>query len=320
MSLDAFISKHTVDVVIPVACAVVAILAGLLGVWWGNRHSRKLARESGALKQRNLGLFIGNHEIHKREIWCYCFPEHDANKTCVMMDLQIVNKGGLTCDGVVVTINTAKDLLSSYSPKKGHLLHKVYPSVLEGDIKRAVADTDDLHRHFSYTLPPIHPKSGAVLSEWLFLKQTVDIPESTGVKTKDNKKVEFQWRMSLSWPMTLSVIATDCEPTIAKLEIFGVRADSIPDALQQLRRVAGQTQARQSPLTDLKKSPAEHHIRFFRLKQSQRENIDGKLVVVFKVAEMKATILHEHLVSLFMKPKVELLDIKPGKQRNERTR
>jgi hypothetical protein len=320
MNLDAFLSKHTVDVVIPVACAAFVILAALIGVWWGNRHSRKLARESGALKQRKLGLFIGNHEIHEREIWCYCFPEHEADKVCIMMDLQIINKGGLTCDGVTVTINTAKDLLSSYSPKKGLSTHKVYPSVLEDDFKRAVADTDDMHRHVSYTLPPIHPKAAAILSEWIFLQQTVDIPESTGVKTKDNKKVEMQWRMSLSWPMTVATIATDCEPTTVKLEIFGVRADSIPDALQQLRRVAGNTPARQSLPTGLKKSSAEHHIRFFKLKQSQCENIDKKVVIVFEVEEMKQTILKEPLTSLSMNPKVELLDIKPGKQRNTRTK
>src|SRR3954465_13686001 len=110
--------------------AIVAIVVGIVGVWWQNRHSRKLAQETGDLKQRSIGLFIGQHELRDREVWCYCFPEHEASRVCVVMKLLIFNKGGVTCDGVIVTINTVKDLLSTYRPKSGAPLFKVFPSVL----------------------------------------------------------------------------------------------------------------------------------------------------------------------------------------------
>lgn len=304
MSINTFFINLTVIIVIPAIIALVAVRLQ-------KRDNRQLARETGDLKQRKLGLFIGNQEIHEREIWCYCFPKQEADKSIVVLDLQIVNTGDLTCDGVTMVIDTVKDLLSGYSPPKVHMTHQVYPSVLGDSFKRAVANTDDLHRHVSYTLPPIHPKSLVNIGEWLLLKQTVNIPQSVPTKTKDNKRFNVQYQMSLSWPMTLALVATDCEPKTVHVEIFGVQARSTPEALEQLFKIA----TNPSSNSETEAQTAKHHVRVFILKQGESHNIDNKSATIFNVDIMQQVTTNAPLTSLAMKPKVELLDIKPGTQR-----
>ena len=285
--------------------------------------------ESGAPKRRSVGLFLLNHEIHSNETWCYCFPDYAADTTCVMLRLQVLNKGEFTCDGAVLTVEAARDLLSAYSPKKGHQTHTAYPAILKDDFKRAVGETDNLHRHVSYALPPIHPRTAVALDDFMFLGPTVDIPESTEVKTKDRKAVAMTWRMSLSWPMDLILTATDCRPLKAHLDIFGVKATTVSQALQTLLRVASTPPNKQQPRLSLlkrllsqltpRKAP-ESHIRFLLLKESRSYTIDKKKVITFEVEAMERAVLRAPLDSLSMRPKVELLDIQPAEPHEAKSR
>ncbi|MCX6926179.1 MAG: hypothetical protein NT154_23675 [Verrucomicrobia bacterium] len=285
--------------------------------------------ESGAPKRRSVGLFLLNHEIHSHETWCYCFPDYAADKTCVMLRLQVLNKGEFTCDGAMLTVEAAKDLLSAYSPKKGHPTHRVYPAILKDDFKCAVGDTDNLHRHVSYGLPPIHPRTEVALDDFIFLSPTVDIPESTEVKTKDRKAVAMRWRMSLSWPMDLILTATDCRPVRTHIDIFGVKATTVSHALQTLLRVASIPPSKQQPRPSLLKrllsqlTPTrapESHIRFLLLKESSSQTIDKKKVITFEVEAMERAVLRAPLNPLSMRPKVELLDIEPAEPHEAKSR
>ncbi|HVT30231.1 MAG TPA: hypothetical protein VHE81_19625 [Lacipirellulaceae bacterium] len=311
-----FLTRHLGDVVIPVVCCLFGAIAALFGVWWSNKHSRKLAGQTGGLKRRMFGWAIGSHEIREREIWCFCFPKITADRSVVEIHLSLFNKGDLSCEGVLATINAAKDLISPYSEKEFSKTHTAYPAVLVDQIQRAVSDIDDTYRHISYSLPALHPKASHRICEFIFLRPSIDLQNSTTAKTKDKKFVEFHWQMSLSWPLEFAAVATDCVPIRSSLEVYGFHADSPPEALQMLRRVATPSVEEGQRDAEMR----EHHVRFLGLKLSETFVIDKRSVALFRIAEMSTTAVTAPFTSRALRPKTELLDIKPGRRKRSSKR
>jgi hypothetical protein len=129
--------------------------------------------------------------------------------------------------------------------------------------------------------------------------------------------------------MDLILTATDCRPLKAHLDIFGVKATTVSQALQTLLRVASTPPNKQQPRLSLlkrllsqltpRKAP-ESHIRFLLLKESRSYTIDKKKVITFEVEAMERAVLRAPLDSLSMRPKVELLDIQPAEPHEAKSR
>src|ERR1017187_8851771 len=195
MNLNEYIQTHEWDILLAVVCAVLGIAGGLVGIWWSNRHTRKIAQESGSFNKPKLELFIFSQPIKPKEIWCFLLPGNEDDCCLIKISLAIINSGTLQCDNPSLTIETLKEILV---PNEG-IAREPFPAVLEDHFKRALGnthnfnpeafpitreagkipsitkDSDEAFAHVSHSLPSISPKAAGVIEEAFILRPTVNL-------------------------------------------------------------------------------------------------------------------------------------------------
>jgi hypothetical protein len=176
-------------------------------VYLTNRHSRILAKRSGAFRRPKLALtFLGQTvSIDNPPLaWCFRHPGQESEAAIYRLPFVLRNTGDARCDDVVVTLLGPAECFGD--PKGSY--QTVVPGVFKGALKRSLNDLGKL-RLVAYKLDKIGATSAVSISDLIILRPSTNVPHTVHATTKDDVAIEVNMRFTFVYMLRWAVATPD---------------------------------------------------------------------------------------------------------------
>lgn len=210
--------------------AAIGVITAVAVTWWANHKARKLAHETGAFARPDLSVWLFGCPLHSPAQEFVIRHPAEKGKVILPFRVQVRNRGARTADKAVLTIQANQSVLVS---KDDLVEHEIIPGVLGPNVDRSINDIGEF-RQVSFRLPPIHPRSSAIVSEPFILDLTsMTVPVQA--KTKDQFDISMNVQVDYSYVVGVTVFLNDVPPIQASARISCLAAPSL-DSLIEARR------------------------------------------------------------------------------------
>jgi len=202
-------------------------------VYLSNRHSKKLAIQSGAFDKPEIRLsFMGYDLTTTTKVpftWCLVHPGSAGEKAIYPFSFYISNFGTASCENAVLVIQASRFVI----PEEKDLPSKqiIVPGVYKDSTKKSIVNLDGFNQA-SYLLPPIHPKTSFMLSDnFIFEPSRVIMP--INAETIDRAKVSMKSTVHWSYPFTITVLLKNQSAIVASFRIECISAKTLEEGISQ---------------------------------------------------------------------------------------
>lgn len=225
----------TTDQILSLSGNIIAIILGIVAIYLGSKHARKLALETGALDKPHPGIMIGNSLLIEKGqcniIFCSDFSKID-HLFC-FLPLSIINQGRKSAEDIVVIIEPEGPLGNNVLAIDDETPMPIEQYHFPFEIKQTYSYLNGVKKFMNH-IPQLGVGMVLHFQIPLMIDATVIDIKDIPVKTSDNFDFQISGQFQFSYKFHIYLLAKDYPARKYRLNI---KALDVKDR-EQLQKIA----------------------------------------------------------------------------------